>query len=91
MPGIVTRRFRLHNAEQFQEAFGEAASTNMYLFIARVTAWPDDNNPPTPTDSVQETDYNSWKKMLAAKRRQRLQLLMVIIGNICILLMLAML
>ena len=70
MPGIVTRRFRLHNAEQFQEAFGEAASTNMYLFIARVTAWPDDNNPPTPTDSVQETDYNSWKKMLAAKRVQ---------------------
>ena len=70
MPGIVTRRFRLHNAEQFQEAFGEAASTNMYLFIARISAWPDDNNPPTPTDSVQETDYNSWKKMLAAKRVQ---------------------
>jgi hypothetical protein len=68
MPGIVTRRFRIHNAEQFREAFGEAAATNMYLYIARVSAWPDDNNPPTPTDSVQETEYNSWKKMLAAKR-----------------------
>ena len=62
MPGIVTRRFRIHNAEQFQEAFSEASATNMYLFIARVSAWPDDNNPPTPTDSVQETEYNSWKK-----------------------------
>ena len=70
MPGIVTRRFRLHNAEQFYEAFSEAAPTNMYLFIARVSPWPDDNNPPTPTDSVQETEYNSWKKMLAAKRVQ---------------------
>ena len=68
MPGIVTRRFRIHNAEQFHEAFSEAAATNMYLFIARVSAWPDDNNPPTPTDSVQETEYNSWKKMLSAKR-----------------------
>ena len=70
MPGIVTRRFRIHNAEQFQEAFSEASATNMYLFIARVSAWPDDNNPPTPTDSVQETEYNSWKKMLSAKRVQ---------------------
>lgn len=70
MPGIVTRRFRIHNAEQFHEAFSEASPSNMYLFIARISAWPDDNNPPTPTDSVQETEYNSWKKMLAAKRVQ---------------------
>ena len=70
MPGIVTRRFRIHNAEQFHEAFSETASTNMYLFIARVSAWPDDNDPPTPTDSVQVTEYDSWKKMLSAKRVQ---------------------
>ena len=70
MPGIVTRRFRIHNAEQFHEAFSETAATNMYLFIARVSAWPDDNDPPTPTDSVQVTEYDSWKKMLSAKRVQ---------------------
>jgi len=70
MPGIVTRNFRIHNAEQFQEAFGESAATNMYLYIARVSAWDDDNDPPTPSDSVQEIDYNSWKKMLAAKKVQ---------------------
>ena len=38
MPGIVTRHFRIHNAEQFQEAFGESAATNMYLYIATVSA-----------------------------------------------------
>jgi len=70
MPGIVTRRFRIHNAEQFHEAFSETAATNMYLYIARVSAWDDDNDPPTPSDSVQEIDYNSWKKMLAAKKVQ---------------------
>jgi len=70
MPGTVTRRFRVHNAEQFHEAFSETASTKMYLYIARVSSWPDDANPPTPTDSVQQTEYDNWKKMLAAKRVQ---------------------
>lgn len=70
MPGTVTRRFRVHNAEQFHEAFSEASATNMYLFIGRVDAFPDDNNPPTPVDSIQETEYNQWRQMLAAKRVQ---------------------
>lgn len=70
MPGTVTRRFRVHNAEQFHEAFSEAASTKMYLYIARVSAWPNDANPPTPTDSIQQTEYDNWKKMIAAKRVQ---------------------
>ena len=70
MPGIVTRRFRIHNSEQFHEAFSEASPTQMYLFIGRVDAFPDDNNPPTPPDSIQETEFNQWRNMLAAKRVQ---------------------
>lgn len=68
MPGTVTRRFRVHNSEQFHEAFSEAAATNMYLFIGRVSAWDDDNNPPTPGDSVYNVDYASWQSMIAAKK-----------------------
>ena len=68
MPGIVTRRFRIHNAEQFQEAFSEVADTNMYLFIGRVTPWPDETNPPTPTDTVTNTRFDSWRSMLGAKK-----------------------
>ena len=70
MPGIVTRRFRIHNSQQFHEAFSEASPTQMYLFIGRVDAFPDDNNPPTPPDSIQETEFNQWRNMLAAKRVQ---------------------
>ena len=70
MPGTVTRRFRVHNAEQFHEAFSETASTKMYLFIARVSSWPDDNNPPTPVDSIQVTEYDNWRDMLSLKRAQ---------------------
>ncbi len=83
MPALVSKKFRLHNAKQFVEAFDEDAGfttfantaagdtsleTNMYLFIGGVSAWSDDSNPPTPTDSVANSYYNSWKDMIAAKK-----------------------
>jgi hypothetical protein len=68
MPGIVTKRFRIHNAEQFKEAFSEASGNIMYLFIGRVHAWPDGDTTPTPTDSVYNTRYQPWRDMIAAKR-----------------------
>ena len=82
MPAIVTNKFRIHNAKQFVEAFDEVATTsgdavadpsgllttNMYLFIGKVTPWADDTQPPTPTDSVSNTVYNHWRDMIAAKR-----------------------
>jgi hypothetical protein len=82
MPAIVTNKFRIHNAKQFVEAFNEVAATsgdamvdssgllttNMYLFIGKVTPWTDDTQPPTPTDSVSNTVYNHWRDMIAAKR-----------------------
>jgi len=68
MPGIVTKRFRIHNAEQFKEAFSEAASSIIYLFIGRVNQWPNGDTTPTPTDSVYETRFEPWRDMIAAKR-----------------------
>ena len=35
MAAIITEKFRLHNAEQFQESFGEAAPSTYYLFIGK--------------------------------------------------------
>ena len=52
MPGIVTKRFRIHNAEQFQEAFSEAVDTKMYLFIARINTWDNGDTEPTPVDTI---------------------------------------
>jgi len=70
MPAIVTSKFRLHNSEQFVEAFSEAAATNMYLFIGRVTPWTDDVNPPTPVDDFDQTEFDHWRDMISAKRVQ---------------------
>ena len=35
MPAIITDRFRIHNSEQFKEAFSETSGNTMYLGIQR--------------------------------------------------------
>ena len=39
MPAIITDRFRIHNSEQFQEAFSEGSGNVMYLGIGRPQAF----------------------------------------------------
>ena len=68
MASIVTSKFRVHNAQQFAESFSEASNTIMYLFIGKNTAFPDDNNPPTPVNSTANVEYAPWRDMYAAKR-----------------------
>jgi hypothetical protein len=68
MPGVVTTRFRYNIVDQFVEQFGEASATNMYLFVSRVEGFPDDLNPPTPVDTIQDNDYEAWRNMIALKK-----------------------
>jgi hypothetical protein len=67
MAAIITNKFRIHNAEQYIEAFSETAGTNIYLFIGRPQAWTDDTSPPTPSDNV-DTSFNAYDDMVAMKR-----------------------
>ena len=39
MPAIITDRFRIHNSEQFQEAFSEGSGNVRYLGIGRPQAF----------------------------------------------------
>lgn len=68
MPAIITSKFRIHNAKQLVESFSETAPDNSYIFIGGVTPWPDDVNPPTPTDTTQSTDFDVWKDLLSVKK-----------------------
>ena len=68
MPAIVSSKFRVHNAEQFREAFSETANTIMYFFLGRNTTWADENNPPTPVNSTANVEFTPWREMIAAKR-----------------------
>jgi hypothetical protein len=68
MASLVTSKFRVHNAQQFAEAFSETSNTIMYLFIGKNTAFPNDNSPPTPVNSTANIEYTPWRDMYAAKR-----------------------
>jgi len=38
------------------------------MILARSNAWSNEAAPPTPTDTIQNSDFNIWRNMLAAKR-----------------------
>jgi len=66
MAAIITEKFRVHNARQFKEDFGEADSST-YVFIGRSYDWADENNPPAPSNGVGE-EIDAWADMLALKK-----------------------
>ena len=75
MPAIITKDFRVHNAEQFKESFGETAD-KYYLAIGRPQAFANDQafndgtdaSPPTPVDDVGQVEYYAYDDFLSAKR-----------------------
>src|SRR5210317_995976 len=82
MPAIITNKFRLNNAEQFQESFSETANNVYYLGIGRPQAFGTltradsrtdyegtDSNPITPGDTVVREFY-TYDDLIAAKRVQ---------------------
>ena len=73
MAAIITEKFRLHNADQFEESFTESANSTYYLFIGKSTPYTSgtsggsDASPPTPVDGPSD-EFFSWDDMLAAKK-----------------------
>jgi hypothetical protein len=63
MSAIVTSKFRLSNAINFKDSF---SVDSHYLFIGRSESWPDDNIPPTPTDTI-ISDHAIHRDMITAK------------------------
>ena len=66
MAAIITEKFRVHNAKQFKEDFGESASSS-YVFIGRSNPWAVDTSPPTPVNGVSE-EVDAWSDMTALKK-----------------------
>ena len=80
MPAIITNKFRMNNAEQFEESFSEATPTVYYLGIGRAQEFgtltrPDARTefegtellPTTPGDSVMN-EFKNYDDLLAAKK-----------------------
>jgi len=73
MAAIITEKFRLHNADQFEESFTESSNNTYYLFIGKNTPYTSgttggsDSSPPTPVDGPSE-EFFIWDDMIAAKK-----------------------
>jgi hypothetical protein len=67
MPAIITTKFRIHNAEQFREGFGETTNTKVYFGIGRPYPWANEKTPDLPIDTVDD-EYSYWQDMLSLKR-----------------------
>jgi hypothetical protein len=80
MPAIITNKFRINNAEQFNESFSEASPEVYYLGIGRPQAFATqtrgdlrtenqgtDSAPITPIDSVIE-EFNTFDDLLGVKK-----------------------
>lgn len=70
MPSIVSDKFKVHNAEQFKEAFDETSNTTVYFYIGGSSPFPDDSSPPTPSSSTSNVDFLPWDDIIALKRIQ---------------------
>lgn len=72
MTAIITEKFRLHNATQFQESFSEAAPNKYYMLIGKATPFTSgtsggtDSSPPTPADDV-SSEFYVWDQTIAGK------------------------
>ena len=80
MPAIITDKFRIHNSEQFHEAFSESSGNTFYLGIGRPQAFATstradsrtnnegtDTAPVTPADNINAQHF-PFDDMLAAKK-----------------------
>ena len=80
MPAIITDKFRIHNSEQFQEAFSESSGNTMYLGIGRPQAFATatrgdgrtnnegtDVAPLTPADNLNAQHF-PFDDLMAAKK-----------------------
>lgn len=66
MPSIVTNKTRITNAKNFVSSVADEESV-LYVFLGKPTPWPNDNNPPIPDDTLQET-AKVWDEVLGLKK-----------------------
>lgn len=68
MPSYTSEKLAFNNAEQFKESFFEPEPTTIgYVFLGNHIAWPNEDSPPTITDTV-ATEKSLWDNMFAGKK-----------------------
>lgn len=68
MSSLITKKFRIHIAEQLKESLEENDPTQYYAFISQVQPWSNEASPPSPQNTIQYTDYDIWRGMIGLKK-----------------------
>lgn len=66
MAAIITEKFRINNAKQFKEDFGESGSST-YLFIGRPYLWGTDDTVETPVNAIGD-EIDAYEDMVSLKK-----------------------
>lgn len=64
MADYLKQNLKTDLALSFAQSFAADSSDNYFLFLGRITAWPDDENPPAPVDCLSE-ELEAWRNMMA--------------------------
>ena len=67
MPNIITKKFKIVNAQNFLNAFSTTGNDTLYLFLSKPSPWNATEDVPTPIDSL-ELEPNSWDNIVSLKR-----------------------
>jgi hypothetical protein len=74
MASLLTKKYRIFLAQQFQAAFANA-NNGIYVFCGRPQAWTDasnvavsDTNPPVAAGTTQNVEYEYWRDLLGIKK-----------------------
>ncbi len=67
MAKLISKKFNVHNAQQFKEGFDESSPTQMYLFYSKIDPWSNESDPP-PLSDTEASDRNAWRGMIALKK-----------------------
>ncbi len=67
MPSLLPRKYRTFLAQNFLDTLSSNAKV-AYVVVGRPQEWDNDGAPPTPTDIVQNVDFEFWRDVIGAKR-----------------------
>ena len=68
MTKLITSNFETHNAKQFVESLDETANSIYYVTLGKHTAFSDDNTPPNPGASIEDSYYQIYRDMIYGKQ-----------------------
>jgi hypothetical protein len=67
MTSVISKKLGYSVAQQFKEGFYEPSPTLGYVYIGNHLVYPEENNPPSITDSIAD-EKTVWDNMIAAKK-----------------------